>query len=140
MAFKGAGSALRVGDGGSPTEAFTTIAEVIETSGPEQVNDEIETTNLSSTAKEFMSALKDSGSMDFECHFAPSNAQHQTLFADAGNGTVRNYRMEWDDGNSPKPYIQFAAFVARLSNATPPNESVKMSGSLRISGALTTSW
>ena len=139
MAFKGAGASLAVGNGASP-EGFTAIAEVIEVTGPEQVNDEIETTNLSSTSKEFIAALKDNGTCEFEAHFNPSNAQHAGLFTDVAAGTVKNYKLSWDDpASSPAPYVIFAAFVASLSTSTPPNDSVKLSGSLRITGALTVS-
>ena len=139
MAFKGAGATLAVGDGASP-ESFTTIAEVIEVTGPDQQNEEIETTNLGSTAKEFIAGLKDNGTCQFQAHFAPSNTQHQQLFSDAADATARNYRLTWSDGNSPSPYVQFTAFVQSLSNETPPNDSVKLNGTLRITGALTTSW
>ena len=137
MAFKGAGATLAVGDGASP-EVFTTIAEVIEVTGPDSSNDEIETTNLSSTAKEFIAALKDNGSCDFEAHFNPSNTQHGNLWDDADAATVKNYKLTWSDpATSPDPYVQFAAFVSSLSVANPPNDSVKISGTLRITGAIT---
>jgi len=137
MAFRGAGASLAVGDGASP-EVFTAIAEVIEYTGPEQTNDEFEVTHLGSSAKEFLAALKDNGSSDFECHFKPSNTQHQGLFTDVAAGTVKNYKMTWSDpDSSPNPTITFAAFISNLSLNTPPNDSVKMSGSLRITGALT---
>lgn len=137
MAFRGAGAALQSGDGASP-EVFTAIGEVIEVTGPSQTNDEFETTHLGSTAKEFLAALKDNGSCEFEAHFNPSNTQQDNLWADAASGATRSYRIVWSDpASSPDPYVEFTAFVSNLSMATPPNDSVKISGSLRITGALT---
>ena len=139
MAFRGAGSSLQASNSASPP-VFTAIAEVIEITGPETQNDEIEVTNLSSTAKEFIGGLKDNGTLEFEAHFATQNAQQQQLFADADANppVVRTYRVVWADPTaSPSPYFEFSAFVQSLSNSTPPNDSVKLTGTLRITGSIT---
>lgn len=137
MAFKGAGSSLSVGNGASP-EVFTAITEVVEFSGPDSSNEEIETTNLASTAKEFIPALKDQGTLDFTAHLDTSNAQHTQLDTDSLNGTTRNYRITWDE--SPQAYITFSAFLSSLSYQTDPNDTVKISGTLRITAAPTKNW
>ncbi len=140
MAFKGAGSVLAVGDGASP-EAFTNLGQVIDVNGPDSSNDEIETTNLDSTSREFIAALRDNGSVQFTLHLDTTSTQHTQLDTDGLNGTQRNYRLTLNDPNaSPAPYLQFNAFLSNLSISVGANETVQMSGTLRLTASHTKNW
>lgn len=98
-ATAGKGSILSRGNGESPTETFTTIAEVTSIGGPNMKAETIDVTNMDSGGwREFITSLKDAGEVQFGLNFLPGNATHIALIQDEIDTLVRNYRIEWPDG------------------------------------------
>lgn len=132
--FRGSGTVLSRGDAASP-EVFTAVGDVISISGPAITKDEIEVTALDSTSKEFIGALDDPGEITLELNWNPQDSEHVNLRADAEGSTVRNYRIVWNDVSSTT--VDFAAEVMEFSLNTEPNDAVKGSVRMKITGALT---
>ncbi|MEM6681811.1 MAG: phage tail tube protein [Pseudomonadota bacterium] len=134
-AFSSYGSTLSVGDGGSPTEQFTPIAEVIDITGPGGENGEIEVTHLGSTAKEFIADLIDYGQVTANANFLPGDTQHDQLLADIASRTVRNYEVSWP--TSPASTAVFAAYVQSYQPNVATGQQGQASLTLRVTGAVT---
>jgi predicted secreted protein len=130
---------LKIGDGGGP-EAFTTIAEVKDISGPALALATEDVTSHSSSGawREFIATLKDAGEVTFTVNFIPTTAtQSYTsgLLRDYNNRTKRNFQLVFPDGGSTT--WAFPAYVTGFE----PDESVEgvleASISLKIAGAPT---
>lgn len=134
------GIALKVGDGGDPTELFTTIAEVTGFDGPSVEAAEIEVTSLQSTAKEFIAGLKDNGEISINLNFVPRNAQHKQLIADITSGEKRNYQIDWNDltgAETSSTLWTFEAFVKGLPVSASPDAALTGTATLRVTGDVT---
>ena len=132
--FRGAGTVFSRGDGASP-EVFTAVGDVVSISGPAITKDEIETTALDSTAKEFIGALDDPGELTMELNWNPQDVGHVGLRVDAEGNTVKNYRVVWNDVSSTQ--VDFAGEVMEFTLNTEPNDAVKGSVRVKVRGALT---
>lgn len=132
--FRGAGTTFARGDGASP-EAFTTVGDVVSLGGPQIQKDEIEITALDSTAKEFLGALDDPGELSLELNWNPQDTQHVALRQDAEGTAQRNYRIVFNDVSSTQ--IDLTGEVMEFSLNTEPNDAVKASIRIKVSGALT---
>ena len=91
------GTLLQLGDAGSP-EAFTTIAEVRDISGPALSHDTEDVTNHSSPNawEEFITTIGRSGEVTFPINFIPTHATHDEvsgLVSLAYSGALRNWRL-----------------------------------------------
>ena len=132
--FRGAGTNFQRGDGTSP-EVFITVGDVVSLSGPSITKDEIEVTALDSVAKEFIGALDDPGEVSLDLNWNPQDAEHVNLRTDAEGSVKRNYRIVWGDVSNTQ--VTFSAEVMEFTLATDPNDAVKGSVRLKISGGLT---
>jgi hypothetical protein len=132
--FRGAGTVLSRGDAASP-EVFTGVGDVVSISGPAITKDEIEVTALDSAAKEFIGALDDPGELTMELNWNPQDSEHVNLRTDAEGSVVRNYRVVWSDVSSTT--ATFAGEVMEFSLNTEPNDAVKGSVRIKVSGAIT---
>jgi len=124
------------GDGATPTENFTTIGEVTSFSSPTVTVDEIDVTNMDSTAKEFISSgLADGGEITLEMNFVGSDAQQQGLRTDAYAGTTRNFKFVMNDHATTKTTVTFAAFVKMVDGPKGAvAEAYKTSVTLKVTG------
>lgn len=94
------GSKFLIGDGGSPTEAFTAAINVksIGISGGQA--DEIDVTHLDSSAgfREYISGFKDAGELELGLMFDPSSATHaissRSLYELFKSGITFNWRID----------------------------------------------
>jgi len=128
------GMTIAVGNGASP-EVFTTIAEVKSIDGPGGQSNEIDVTDLSSTAKEYVLGLQDEGDITLDMNYIPSNVQHAQLRSDRAAGTQRNYRISFTD--SPVTTWTFAARVKGFSISNAVDNVTGLSVVLRVSGSIT---
>ena len=132
-AVLGLGTALKVGDAASP-EVFTTIAEVLTISGPQLTAEDVEVTNMDSTAKEYISGIADGGSINFELNWI-AQTQQTTLRNDVEAGTARNYKVVFP--TSPNTTASFNARCTEFSMTAEPNTQVRATANLKISGSVT---
>jgi predicted secreted protein len=123
---------LQRGDGGSP-EGFTTIAEVLDISGPSSSVDTIEVTNMDSpnNYKEYIAGLLDGGEVSFDCNF--TNVASQTnIIADHQNRTLRNFKMVLPLAGNPA--WTFAGYVTGFDNSQPVQDKITASFTIKITG------
>lgn len=134
-AQKSQGATIGVGDGASP-EVFTTVANITDISGPNLSAPDIDVTDLSSAAKEFLQGLEDPGTIDLEGFYDQTNAQHQELRDNVGANVAKNFKITLTQG-SPAETIDFSARVMSFEIGHSVDEAVTMSMSLKIDGAIT---
>ncbi len=128
-AYATQGSVIRRGDTNSPT-VYTAIPQVSNISGPTASANEIDVTNLSSTAKEFVTGLVDYGQVTFDLILDRNNAQHSGLKDDLDGNTIRSYQIQTPDGIVES----FEARVSGLDQNIQTDDAVKASVTLRLTG------
>jgi predicted secreted protein len=131
------GTLLKKGDGGSPTENFTTIAQVTDISGPELKLNTIDATSMDSTNgwKQRIAGLLDGGGVKVEINYDPQGGTHNDstgLLADMANRTLRNFKITFTDAG-PTTWA-FAAFVTAFTPKAPVAGKLAASVSLELSG------
>ena len=134
-AVSGVGTTLGLGDGASP-EVFTSISEITNLGGPEVSAEEVEVTSLDSVGgfKEFISGLRDGGTVTFDMNYLGGNTQQNAMRDNIG-GTTDNYQLSWPF--SPAVTCTFGAQVSSMTFNTEPNAAITASVSLKVSGAPT---
>lgn len=136
-AIKAQGVALKRGDGATPTEVFTLIAEITDFTGPQQSSKPIEVTSLDSTAHEYIAGLQDGGQVSFNLNYVPSNVPQQGLLSDFNSGLKRNFQLILTDGATTPTKVAFAAVVIAHQLKGQVNDRVTGSATLKITGAVT---
>lgn len=131
-AIKAQTATIGKGDGASP-EVFTTVANITSITGPNLEATDIDVTDLSSTAREYLSGLEDSGSVDLEGHYDQTNTQHQEMRDNVGSDTAVNYKITLSDAET----ITFSARVMAFSVGQSVDEAVSVSMRLKIDGSVT---
>lgn len=133
-AIKAQSTTIAVGDAASP-EVFTTIPNINSIGGPQKSANDIDVTDLSSTAREFLQGLEDNGQIQLSGYWDSSQTTHQNLRDDCGANTARNYKITFSDSST----IIASARVMEWNLDTSVDEAVVMNCSLKISGDLTNS-
>lgn len=133
-ALSSQGMTIGIGNGASP-EVFTTIAEVKSIDGPGGQANEIDVTDLSSTAKEYVLGLQDEGDITLDINYLPANTQHAAIRTLRGNGNVNNFRISFTD--SPVTTWTFAARVKGFSISNAVDGITGASVTLRVTGSIT---
>lgn len=132
----GLGTVLKIGDGGSPTEVFTAIAQVTEIAGPNGEVVTAETTNLASTAKTFRGVIFDGGEVTFTIQYDPRGASHTILdgFYAAVPPAQHNFQLIFQS-------LSKAAFAAIITKLNPTGMTVdgnlEAECSLKVTGPVT---
>lgn len=129
------GTFLQMGDGAVP-EAFTTIAEVGDISGPAVSRDTEEVTNHSSPDgyEEFITTIKRSGEVTFPINFIPDNPTHDQstgLLGVLDSGVLKNWRLLL---STTGRRWQFAALVTNFEGSSPVVGKQSADVTLKISG------
>src|SRR5262245_39946906 len=132
-AFNAQGTVLKRGNGASP-EVFTAIGEVRDFNGPGGSAKEIDTTHLTSSAKEWLMGLQDEGELSINCKAVFSDAQQQGLRTDRANRTLRNFKLVFADVSATT--ASFAAYVKTFTVSGAVDDRVNLAVTLRISGAI----
>lgn len=131
------GTLLKIGDGGSPTETFTTIAEVGDINGVSLKQETEDVTNHSSPGgfKEKKPTILDAGQVKFSVNFIPTNATHSNtsgLIKDLVNKTLRNFKLVFPDTGSTT--WAFSAYVAAVETKAVVKGILKADVTLEITG------
>ncbi len=130
------GVTVQRGDGASP-EAFTTIAEITDFTGPDGELSIIDVTSLDSTATEVIAGLIDNGTVQISGNFVGGDTAQSGLRTDRTAKTLRNFKITLTD--SPATVFSFAAYVTSFTVSGAQGDRVQFSATLRISGAVTES-
>lgn len=137
LAIKAHGTLLQIGDGGSPTETFTTIAEVTEISGPSLEQEPLDVTSHESSGgfREFVGGLIDGGEVTLSLNYIPTDAtQNATtgLIADLKNMVVRNFQLVFPDVGSTT--WSFPALVMSFEPTEPVDDKLGADVTLKVAG------
>lgn len=130
------GTLLQIGDGATPTEGFTTIAEVKDIDlGLAQ--EPIEVTNHSSTDgwRERIGGLLDGGEVTFEVNFLPADDTQDFpagLLKDMVDRTKRNFKVVFTDTANTEWLIP--ALVSSFEPSAPVDGALTASVTLTAAG------
>lgn len=133
------GTLLQIGDGATP-EAFTTVAQVRDITGPGMAVGTKDVTSHSSAGawREKVATLKDGGQVRFTITWDPPSATHDAttgLLADMWARTLRHWRLVFPDVGTA--YFAFSALIVAFEPATPVEGSLDANVTLELSGAVT---
>ncbi len=131
-AVKSQGATLGLGTNASPI-VYTTVANINNISLTGVEASDIDVTDLSSAAREFLQGLEDPGSIDITGFYDYSNTQHSTMRDAVGGSTVSNYKITLSDAHT----IVFTALVSNFTLDIAVDGAVEMNMTLKISGAIT---
>lgn len=139
QAWLAAGSLLEMGDGGTPTENFTVIAEITDISKSGAKADTVDVTNMQSPSgyREFISGFRDAGEIDLTANWITEDAQQQALQTKFDSGAKVNFKivLPQDAGGTTTPgNYAFAAIVTGLDFSLSPAKQAVISAKLKISG------
>jgi predicted secreted protein len=128
----GFGAELRRGDGATPTEVFTPIAEATNFSGPGLERDTYDVTTHQSPNRwrEFIGGLKDAGEIEVDVNYDPT--VHDTLVADLNDSAPRNYEMAWP--TEPETVWSIQAILTGFEPEAPHDDKLAASLTFKITG------
>lgn len=135
------GTLLKIGDGATPVEAFTTIAEVKGISGPSLSAETADVTTHSSANywREFLSTVLDPGEVSFSVNFIPTGATHRDaaggLLNDMKNRTKRNFKVVFSDTGATT--WSFSGFVTEFEPEADLEEALQADVTIKLTGAPT---
>lgn len=129
------GTQFRRGDGATPTEAFTTIANVTSISGPARSRETIDVTAHDSpdAYMEFVGGLKDGGEISLELNYDPSESTHD-LDDDFDDTDPRNYQVVILPETEDEHTWDFAGILTELSDEFPYDDKMGRSMTVKITG------
>lgn len=113
--------------------AWTEIGEVTDFSGPDGTANEIDTTHLRSTAKEFLMGLPDEGNISLSMNWAPTDTGQIAAIAARKARTEKDFKITYSDDST----ATFKAYVLGLSSGAGVDSKVNGSMTLRITGEVT---
>jgi len=130
------GTAFQQGSGASP-QVYTTVAEVLSISGPSLSAEEIEVSSLSSPGgfKEYVSGLRDAGTVDLSVNWIKSNTQQTSMRDLVSTGATTAYRIVFSD--SPNTVAEFDGIVLTFTMSADPGSQIRAELSVRITGQVT---
>lgn len=133
------GSSFKLGDGATPTEAFTAVAEIKDIDGPNLTRDSIETTSQDSTDgwREYIPGWRDGDTITVQANWLPSDATH-----DGTTGMLSHFN---DDDNhnyqivtptAVNKTIAFAGHITGMPISIPMENQGQIEFQIKISGAV----
>jgi predicted secreted protein len=120
-------------DTGTGTPTWTDIVNVSDISGFDGKAAEIDTTDLSSVAKERVLGLQDWGTLTLTAFINLSEASHSALLAAKKAGTQKSFKVTLSDAST----ITFSAFVAAFPIAAKVDAVYSGAIALTITGDIT---
>lgn len=130
------GTLLKIHDGANPG-TYTTIAEVLDITGPSYELATEEVTNHDSGGwREFVPTLLDGGEITFDVNYY-SAATQDSLETDMLGRTLRKFQVVFPLPASGTDTRGFSAYVTGVEVQAPVEGVLKMSLTLRTTGAIT---
>lgn len=131
-AFVGKGSSLQLDVGGE----YTTIADVVSISGPSQTVGTVETTDLASSAKEYLPTILDAGEITATINYDPGTATHANLSDLLSSPAVKGWKIIFS--NTDGSVYAFNGILTGFSvSGVAVEEIVTAEISIKLSGAVT---
>ncbi|TAL40710.1 MAG: hypothetical protein EPN91_12570 [Salinibacterium sp.] len=133
QAQSGFGTLFQLGDGETPTETFTTIAEVINITTPEKNLATVDATHMESPQgfMEDIPTLLSSGECTLDLNFLPSSSTQASL--DTAMLARRKCNCRIILPGALKRF-EFAGYVTKLGRAMPHDDKMTMSVTVKATG------
>lgn len=132
-ALSAQGTKISINTGTAQTPTLTQVTNVSDISGFDGKAAQIDTTNLSSTAKERMLGLQDWGSVTLATDINLKEASHAALLAAKKAGVPQSFTVELSDTST----ITFNAFVSTFPISAKVDQVYKGNIVLDITGDIT---
>lgn len=137
QAISAFGTLLKIGDGTTPTENFTTIAELRTLKGPTLSAETIDVTvhNTPTPFRRFISGLIDGGEVTFDINFIPQEPTHSYsagLLADMLNRTRRNFQLVFPDNGHTTWTIP--GIITGFQMSSEPSQVLMASVTVKVAG------
>jgi predicted secreted protein len=134
------GTKLKLGNGGTPTETFATVAEVKSINGASMTAEVIDVTTHSTGSpwREKIPSLLNAGTLTFDINYVPTDPTHDETTGLLGlfmNRTVRNWHLVFPDEDLTM--FVFRGFVSNFEPSEPIDDVLSASITIEISGAIT---
>jgi len=126
------GTTIAIGDSASPI-VYTTIANIKSWDGPNKSANDLDVTDLSSTAREFIQGIEDEGEVSLEGHYKGNNTQHAQLQDAVGSNTSYLFKITLSDS----AYITFTGRVSQFGMSGGVDAPVEMTLTLKVTGSIT---
>jgi len=128
------GSTLTASSATATPVTYTNVGNFKTLSGFDGEASEVDTTNLASTAKEFVLGLVDNGKLSIDVDWDGADAGQQAILSARNSGAIQNVRLVLP--NSVKT-ASFTAYVKSFPVSLGVDQAVKSTIGFRISGAVT---
>jgi len=135
-ALESQGLVLQIEGKGSP-QTYMTIPNVKDVSFRTGSASVIDTTDLSSTAKQKRMGLQDEGQLTFTVQFIPGHEQHAELVLAKGDRASRAFKVILTD--SPTTTYWFRGFVLSVPIAASVDNVIESAVVVEITGLVTSS-
>ncbi len=134
------GTLLKRGNGATPTEAFTTIANVTSINGPARTRETIDVTSHDSEDgwMEFLGGLKDGGEISLDLNYDPSETT-QALDDDFDDVEPRNYQVVILPDTADEHTWSLSCILTGLEDEFPYDDKMSRSVTLKVTGKPTLS-
>ncbi len=127
-AYIGKGTIFSTATMAAPT-VFTAIANVVDVSDPKAQIAHVETTNYSSTDKEFIPGMLDNGQLTLKLNYAePSYSAIIALLK-----VTSMFQITKADGST----LAFAGFIDSMSGTNPIDNRLEQDVSIKVTGTVT---
>ncbi len=141
MAISSFGIDLQIGDGATPTEAFTSIAEVKDFDGPTLTKDMQETTPHSPSGhkwRRFISGLRNGGEVTFAINYETDEPTHNAtagLLSELDSDDMRNWKVIFPGaGAAATRTWSFSGTVTAFGPSNPVEGVQTASVSIKVDG------
>lgn len=138
----GYGATFAIGNGGTPTETFTPLAEVISITPPSDNIDVVEATHLTSPnrTKEYVIGLNDPGECALSLNFLPGEADDDAIQALRGLTSPTNFKITFPaiSGN-PVVSWTFAGYLTGYEPDVPIGDRMTANVRIKVTGSYTVS-
>ncbi len=136
------GTLLKIGNGATPTETFTTIAEVRDISGFAFALSTEDVTNHDSAGwREHIPTIIEAGEVTFDINFKGDATQgfgSGSLYDDMVDKTKRNFQLVLPTGvGASNDTAAFAAYVTGFELSAPVEGVLSAALTLQVTGAVT---
>ncbi|GGS47725.1 phage tail tube protein [Streptomyces violaceus] len=125
------GTQLQRGDGATPTETFTALANVTDITPPGLERETLDVSSHGSPEawREFIGGLKDGGEVEIEVNYDPR--EHDDLVADLNDTDPRNYKVVWPQNLGS---WEFGAILTNFEVEAPHDDKLAASMTFKVSG------
>jgi len=129
------GTLFKRGDGGTPTEVFTTIANVTSIGGPARTRETIDVTahNSPDQYMQYIGGLKDGGEVSLEINYDPSETTHD-LDDDFDDTVARNYQIIILPDTEDEHTWAIAGILTELGDEFPHDDKMTRAMTVKITG------